>query len=196
VILGPLSTYEYPRATGVHQPFAEFRTKLDLYANIRSGKVAPGRRAHRQTRRSGDLPRKTPKGFTLTGTCTRAAANSCLPRTWRSRCAASPRSAASASRAAPSSCDDSPQESRRHTQGQCLQNLGRFVPGGRGAQVAKEFPAVNSRRSSWTPWPPSSCATRCASDVIVAENMYGDILSDEASELSGAWPRGSNQRRG
>src|SRR5260221_176988 len=43
VILGPLSTYEYPaREKGGINPSAEFRTKLDLYANIRPAKSRLG----------------------------------------------------------------------------------------------------------------------------------------------------------
>ena len=43
VILGPLSTYEYPpRDRGGINPSAEFRTKLDLYANIRPAKSRLG----------------------------------------------------------------------------------------------------------------------------------------------------------
>ncbi len=43
VILGPLSTYEYPpRDKGGINPSAEFRTKLDLYANIRPARSRMG----------------------------------------------------------------------------------------------------------------------------------------------------------
>src|SRR6185436_15632802 len=43
VILGPLATYDYPaRELGGLNPSAEFRTKLDLYANIRPAKSRLG----------------------------------------------------------------------------------------------------------------------------------------------------------
>src|SRR5690348_12736246 len=43
VILGPLATYDYPpRDKGGLNPSAEFRTKLDLYANIRPAKSRLG----------------------------------------------------------------------------------------------------------------------------------------------------------
>ncbi len=42
------------------------------------------------------------------------------------------------------------------------------------------------RRKSSTPWRRCWCATPSQFDVIVTTNMFGDILSDQASELSGS----------
>jgi isocitrate/isopropylmalate dehydrogenase len=42
IVLGPLSTYEYPpKEAGGVNPSAEFRTRLDLYANIRPSQTRP-----------------------------------------------------------------------------------------------------------------------------------------------------------
>ena len=64
-------------------------------------------------------------------------------------------------------------------------------PRGSGAQVATEIGAANSRTSRSSTC--SSTRARCSSsrapaafDVVVTENMFGDILTDEASVLAGS----------
>ena len=53
-------------------------------------------------------------------------------------------------------------------------------------KAAEEYPGRRrSTRSSSTPWPCASCATRRASTSIVTTNMFGDILTDEAAGLVG-----------
>ena len=54
---------------------------------------------------------------------------------------------------------------------------------GRSRRVPRRGAGGDPRR---TPWPPFSCVTPGASNVIVTTNMFGDILSDEAGELSGS----------
>ncbi len=99
VILGPLSTYEYPaREKGGINPSAEFRTKLDLYANIRP---ARSRLGVGLTGKPVDLViyRENTEGFYADRNM-HAGIGEFMPT--EDMAAASPRNAASASRAAPS----------------------------------------------------------------------------------------------
>ena len=52
--------------------------------------------------------------------------------------------------------------------------------------VRRAIRRSNTRSRSWTRWRRCWCATPAAFDVIVTTNMFGDILSDEASEISGS----------
>ena len=71
-------------------------------------------------------------------------------------------------------------------QGQRAARVGRPVPRmrarGRGALSAMS----PTRRRSSTPWRRCWCATPARFDVIVTTNMFGDILSDQASEIAGS----------
>ncbi len=73
----------------------------------------------------------------------------------------------------------------RGAQGQCAEGLGRLVPGmrppGRGQISGHRLRRKNRRRHGG-----AADAGRSQFDVIVTTNMFGDILSDQASELSGS----------
>ena len=82
--------------------------------------------------------------------------------------------------------DAAAQEGHRRAQGQRVPRLRRAVPGMRaGGRGALSATSPTTRRSS-TPWRRCWCATPARFDVIVTTNMFGDILSDEASEISGS----------
>ncbi len=145
VILGPLSTYEYPpRDGGGINPSAEFRTKLDLYANIR--------------------PAKSRLGVGLTGKAFEAA----MPRR---------RKVAAVHKA----------NVFRISDGLYLREV---------RKVAKEFPVVQLEEIIVDAMAALLLRDPMRFDVIVAENMYGDILSDEASELSGGLGLGGSINAG
>ena len=56
------------------------------------------------------------------------------------------------------------------------------VAGGVAAQLRRD----RSRTSSSTRWRPGSCCNPAAIDVIVASNLFGDILSDLAAAVAGS----------
>ena len=53
-------------------------------------------------------------------------------------------------------------------------------------RIGEEYPTWNSRTCSWTTRPCSSSAAPSDFDVVVTENMFGDILSDEAAQITGS----------
>jgi len=187
VILGPLSTYEYPaREKGGVNPSAEFRTKLDLYANIRP---ARSRLGVGLTGKPVDLViyRENTEGFYAdrnmysgSGEFMPTEDMALAVRRVTAKCCE--RIALRAFEAA--------MARRRKVTAVHKANVFRISDGlylREVRKVAQEFPKVQLEEVIVDAMAALLLRDPMRFDVIVAENMYGDILSDEASELPAGW---------
>jgi isocitrate/isopropylmalate dehydrogenase len=196
VILGPLSTYEYPpRDKGGINPSAELRTKLDLYANIRP---ARSRMGVGLTGKPVDLViyRENTEGFYAdrnmhTGIgefmptedmalAVRRVTAKCCQRIARRAF-----EAATTRRSKVTSVHKA--NVFRISDGLWLREV---------RKVARDFPRVQLEEVIVDAMAALLLRDPMRFDVIVAENMYGDILSDEASELSGGLGLGGSINAG
>jgi 3-isopropylmalate dehydrogenase len=196
VILGPLSTYEYPeRERGGVNASAELRTRLDLYANVRPAKSRLGVGL---TGKPVDLViyRENTEGFyadrnmhsgsgefmateDVALALRRVTAKCCERIARRAFEAAVPR--------------------RRKVTAVHKANVFRISDGlflREVRKVARAFPAVELEEVIVDAMAALLLRDPMRFDVIVAENMYGDILSDEASELSGGLGLGGSINAG
>ena len=196
VILGPLSTYEYPpRDRGGINPSAEFRTKLDLYANIRP---ARSRMGVGLTGKPVDLViyRENTEGFyadrnmhTGIGEFMPTEDMALAVRRVTAKCCE--RIARRAFEAATIR--------RRKVTSVHKANVFRISDGlwlREVRKVAQDFPKVQLEEVIVDAMAALLLRDPMRFDVIVAENMYGDILSDEASELSGGLGLGGSINAG
>jgi 3-isopropylmalate dehydrogenase len=196
VILGPLATYDYPpRDQGGLNPSAEFRTKLDLYANIRPAKSRLGVGL---TGKPVDLViyRENTEGFYAdrnmhqglgefmvtedTAIAVRRVTAKCCERIARRAF-----EAASGRRGKVTAVHKA--NVFRISDGLWLREV---------RKVAAEFPRVQLEEVIVDAMAALLLREPMRFDVIVAENMYGDILSDEASELSGGLGLGGSINAG
>src|SRR5882762_4623203 len=196
VLLGPLSTYEYPpRDQGGINPSAEFRTKLDLYANIRP---ARSRMGVGLTGKPVDLViyRENTEGFyadrnmhTGIGEFMPTEDVALAVRRVTAKCCE--RIARRAFEAA--------MTRRRKVTAVHKANVFRISDGlylREVRKVARDFPQVQLEEVIVDAMAALLLRDPMRFDVIVAENMYGDILSDEASELSGGLGLGGSINAG
>ncbi|HTQ76032.1 MAG TPA: isocitrate/isopropylmalate family dehydrogenase [Burkholderiales bacterium] len=196
VILGPLATYDYPaRDRGGVNPSAQLRTKLDLYANIRPAKSRLGVGL---TGKPVDLViyRENTEGFYADRNL-HEGVGEFMPTPdmamslRRVTAACSERIARRAFEAA----------ARRRGKVTAVHKANVFrVSDGlwlrEVRKVAKQFPKVQLEEVIVDAMAALLLRDPMRFDVIVAENMYGDILSDEASELSGGLGLGGSINAG
>jgi isocitrate/isopropylmalate dehydrogenase len=197
VVLGPMSIREYPPrdAGGVHVP-AAFRRELDLYANIRPSYVRPGLPA---TVRSMDLVfvrenledfyvdrnmhlgigefMPTPDVVLAVGKITREGSR----------------------RVARAAFELAQRRKRRkvtivHKDPVLKLYNGMFVEEARNA--AKSFPNVEVEDLLVDAVAALLIRTPDRFDVVLTTNVFGDILSDEASELAGSLGLAASLNRG
>jgi isocitrate/isopropylmalate dehydrogenase len=196
VILGPLATYDYPaRDRGGLNPSAEFRTKLDLYANIRPAKSRLGVGL---TGKPVDLViyRENTEGFYADRNLHQGLGEF-MPT----------EDMALAVRRVTAKCCE--RIARRAFEAAVLRrgkvtavhkaNVFRISDGlflREVHKVAKDFPRVQLEEVIVDAMAALLLRDPIRFDVIVAENMYGDILSDEASELSGGLGLGGSINAG
>lgn len=196
VILGPLSTYEYPpRDKGGINPSAELRTKLDLYANIRP---ARSRMGVGLTGKPVDLViyRENTEGFYAdrnmhTGIAEFMPTEDMALAVRRVTAKCCERIARRAFEAA--------MARRRKVTSVHKANVFRISDGlwlREVRKVAQDFPKVQLEEIIVDAMAALLLRDPMRFDVIVAENMYGDILSDEASELSGGLGLGGSINAG
>jgi isocitrate/isopropylmalate dehydrogenase len=196
VILGPLATYDYPaRDKGGLNPSAEFRTKLDLYANIRPAKSRLGVGL---TGKPVDLViyRENTEGFYADRNL-HEGVGEFMP---------TPDMAMSVRRVTAKCCERIARRAfeaatRRRKKVTVIHKANVFrVSDGLWLreirEVAKEFPGVQLEEVIVDAMAALLLRDPMRFDVIVAENMYGDILSDEASELSGGLGLGGSINAG
>jgi 3-isopropylmalate dehydrogenase len=196
VILGPLSTYEYPaREKGGINPSAEFRTKLDLYANIRPAKSRLGVGL---TGKPVDLViyRENTEGFYAdrnmysgSGEFMPTEDMALAVRRVTAKCCER-----IARRAFEAATTRRGKVTAVHKANVFRVSDGLYLREVR--KVAQDFPHVQLEEVIVDAMAALLLRDPMRFDVIVAENMYGDILSDEASELSGGLGLGGSINAG
>ena len=196
VILGPLSTYEYPaREKGGINPSAEFRTKLDLYANIRP---ARSRLGVGLTGKPVDLViyRENTEGFYADRNM-HAGLAEFMPT--EDMALAVRRVTAKCCERIARRAFEAAMTRRRKVTAVHKANVFRISDGlylREVRKVAQGFPQVQLEEIIVDAMAALLLRDPMRFDVIVAENMYGDILSDEASELSGGLGLGGSINAG
>ena len=196
VILGPLATNDYPpRDKGGLNPSAELRTKLDLYANIRPAKSRLGVGL---TGKPVDLViyRENTEGFYADRNL-HEGVGEFMP---------TPDMAMSVRRVTAKCCERIARRAFEAAAGRRGKvtaihkaNVFRVSDGlwlREVRKVAKDFPKVQLEEVIVDAMAALLLRDPMRFDVIVAENMYGDILSDEASELSGGLGLGGSINAG
>ncbi|MGB5079981.1 MAG: isocitrate/isopropylmalate family dehydrogenase [Burkholderiales bacterium] len=196
LILGPLSTIDYPaRERGGINASAEFRTRLDLYANVRPAKSRLGLGL---TGKPVDLViyRENTEGFYAdrnmysgggefmvtedTAIALRRVTARCCERIAR--------------RAFEAAAVRRKKVTAVHKANVFRISDGLFLREVR--KVARGFPQVELEEIIVDAMAALLLRDPMRFDVIVAENLYGDILSDEASELSGGLGLGGSINAG
>ncbi len=196
VILGPLSTYEYPaREKGGINPSAEFRTKLDLYANIRP---ARSRLGVGLTGKPVDLViyRENTEGFYADRNM-HAGIGEFMPT--EDMALAVRRVTAKCCERIARRAFEAAMSRRRKVTAVHKANVFRISDGlwlREVRKVAQDFPRVQLEEVIVDAMAALLLRDPMRFDVIVAENMYGDILSEEASELSGGLGLGGSINAG
>ncbi|TBW36093.1 isocitrate/isopropylmalate dehydrogenase family protein [Siculibacillus lacustris] len=196
VILGPVSTYDYPpREAGGINPSAELRTRFELYANIRPCRSRPDLSI---LRRPMDLVivRENTEGF-YADRAMFAGSGEFMPDP---DMALSLRkiTAKGSARVARAAFELAARRRRKVTAVHKANVLklgdGLFLREVR--RIAAEHPEIELDEMIVDAAAARLIRTPDAFDVIVTTNMFGDILSDEASELSGSLGLGGSINAG
>ena len=187
IILGPVSHHDYPpRAQGGINPSGELRVKLDLYANIRPSRSRDGMPHWGRTPMDLVIVRENTEGFYADRNM-HMGPGEFMP-TPDLALALRKVSARASGRIARSAFALAMQRRRKvtavHKQNVMRVSDGLFLAEVR--KVALEYPQVAYGEQLVDSM--AALLVRDASryDVIVTTNMFGDILSDEAAELSGS----------
>jgi 3-isopropylmalate dehydrogenase len=186
VILGPVSTYDYPgRAEGGLNPSAELRTVFELYANIRPCRSRPDLTV---LRKPMDLVivRENTEGFYADRSMF-AGPGEFMP---------DPDSAFAIRKITAKACArvayaafDLAQERRRKVTAVHKANVLKLTDGlflREVRKVAEAYPDVTLDEVIVDAAAALLIRSPDRFDVVVTTNMFGDILSDEASELTGS----------
>jgi 3-isopropylmalate dehydrogenase len=187
ILLGPVSHQDYPpRAQGGVNPSGELRIRLDLYANIRPSRSREGMQHWGRTPMDLVIVRENTEGFYAdrnmhqgSGEFMPASDVALAVRKITAR--ASERIARSAFALAGTR--------RRKVTAVHKQNVMRLSDGlflAEVRKVAKEHPDVAYDEQLVDSMAALLVRDAARYDVIVTTNMFGDILSDEAAELSGS----------
>jgi 3-isopropylmalate dehydrogenase len=187
ILLGPVSHQDYPpRAQGGANPSGDLRIGLDLFANIRPSRSRPGMPHYGRTPMDLVIVRENTEGFYADrnmhqgiGEFMPTPGVALAVRKITAR--ACERIARSAFRLA--------MKRRRKVTAVHKQNVMRisdqlFLDEVR--KVGKEFPEVAYDEQLVDSMAAMLVRDAARYDVLVTTNMFGDILSDEASELSGS----------
>jgi len=186
-VLGPVSHLDYPpRAQGGRNPSGDLRIGLDLYANIRPARSFPGIPHWGRTPMDLVIVRENTEGFYADRNM-HLGPGEFMPTpdlalsVRKISAGASRRIAESAFRLA---------RTRRkkvtavHKANVLKVTEGLFLREVR--QIAKEFPEIAFEEQLVDSMAALLVRDAARFDVVVTTNMYGDILSDEAAELSGS----------
>jgi isocitrate/isopropylmalate dehydrogenase len=187
VLLGPVSTHDYPPAAqGGRNPSGELRKGLDLYANIRPARSRPGFPPRCGTPIDLVIVRENTEGFyadrnmhlgsgEFMPTPDLALSVRKITREGSTRIAAAAFKLAMQRRKKVTAVHKA--NVLRVTDGLFLESV---------RAVAARYPQVTYEERIIDAM--AALLVRDASpfDVVVTTNMYGDILSDEASEISGS----------
>jgi len=186
VILGPLSTADYPHRTKAGlNPSAEFRKQLDLYANIRPSRVRAGVNAH-VSKMDLIIVRENTEGFYADRNMYEGNGEF-MPE---------PDIALAIRKITRKGCiriaESAFELARRRRKHLTVVHKGNVMHLSDGlfrqciAEVGQGYPDVEIRSVIVDAMAALLIRTPADFDVIVTTNMFGDILSDEASELAGS----------
>ena len=187
IILGPVSHQDYPpRAEGGRNPSGELRIQLDLYANVRPSRSREGMPHYGRTPMDLVIVRENTEGFYADRNM-HLGIGEFMPTpdmalaVRKITAKASDRIARHAFRLA--------MTRRRKVTAVHKQNVMRISDGlflERVRAIAREFPDVAYDEQLVDSMAALLVRDAARYDVIVTTNMFGDILSDEAAELSGS----------
>jgi 3-isopropylmalate dehydrogenase len=196
VVLGPLATYDYPaKEKGGLNPSAELRIRLDLYANVRPAKSRLGVGL---TGKPVDLViyRENTEGFYADRNM-HLGIGEFMP---------TPDLALSIRKVTAHACEriarrafEGAMRRRRKVTAVHKANVLKISDGlflREVRKVARDFPQVELEEIIVDAMAALLLRDPMRYDVLVTENMYGDILSDEASELSGGLGLGGSINAG
>ena len=196
VVLGPVSHYDYPsRQEGGINPSAELRVVFDLYANIRPSRSRAGLSVLRKPM-DVIIVRENTEGF-YSDRNMHAGTGEFMPD---SDMALSVRkiTARASSRVARAAFEIARGRRRKvtavHKANVLKLSDGLFLREVR--KVAQEYPDVELEELIVDATAALLIRTPDRFDVIVTTNMFGDILSDEAAELSGSLGLGGSINAG
>ncbi len=196
VILGPVSHYEYPpRAEGGINPSAELRVVFDLYANIRPCRSRPDLTV---LRKPMDLVivRENTEGFYADRSMF-AGPGEFMPDP--DSAFAIRKITAKACRRVAKAAFDLARDRRRKVTAVHKANVLKLTDGlflREVRKVAEAYPDVALEELIVDAVAALLIRTPDRFDVIVTTNMFGDILSDEASELTGSLGLGGSINAG
>jgi len=186
-ILGPVSHHDYPpRAQGGRNPSGELRIALDLYANVRPSRCYAGLAHWGRTPMDLVIVRENTEGF-YADRSMHQGSGEFMPT---AELALSLRKvSAHASRRIAQTAFRLARRRRRKVTAVHKANVlkvteGLFLREVRG--VAQEHPDVAYDEQLVDSMAALLVRDAARFDVVVTTNMYGDILSDEAAELSGS----------
>ena len=186
MILGPVSHFDYPpRAEGGLNPSAELRTRFKLYANIRPCRSRPD---FTVLRRPMDLVlvRENTEGF-YSDRNMFAGAGEFMPD--EDSAFSIRKVTATAISSVARTAFDLARERRRRVTAVHKANVLKLSDGlflREVRRVAEAYPDVELEELIVDAAAAALIRRPDSFDVIVTTNMFGDILSDEASELSGS----------
>jgi 3-isopropylmalate dehydrogenase len=187
IVLGPVSHQDYPpRAQGGINPSGELRIKLDLYANIRPSRSRAGMPHWGRTPMDLVIVRENTEGFYADRNM-HVGLGEFMPTP--DVALAVRKVTAQASERIARSAFALAMKRRRKLTVVHKQNVMRISDGlflERVRAVAQEFPDVAVDEQLVDSMAAMLVRDAARYDVIVTTNMFGDILSDEAAELSGS----------
>ncbi|MBT7944244.1 MAG: isocitrate/isopropylmalate dehydrogenase family protein, partial [Alphaproteobacteria bacterium] len=196
VIIGPVDTYAYPPPSeGGVNPSAAIRKELDLYANIRPSRARPGVPALTPDM---DLvmARENTEGFYADRNMF-SGSGEFMPT--EDVALAVRKITRAGSRRIAEAAFDLAERRRKKVTVVTKANVLKVSEGlflGEVRDVAKAHPNVELTEVLIDAMAALLVRTPAAFDVIVTTNMYGDILSDEAAELSGGLGLGASVNAG
>ncbi|WP_306190723.1 isocitrate/isopropylmalate dehydrogenase family protein [Streptomyces sp. MK5] len=196
VLLGPVSHYEYPpRAEGGINPSAELRTTFELFANVRPCRSRPGLSVLR-TPMDLVIVRENTEGF-YSDRNMYAGSGEFMPDPDLALSVrkVSARASARVARAA----FELARGRRRKVTAVHKANVVKLSDGlflREVRKVAAEFPDIQFDELIVDATAALLIRNPGRFDVVVTTNMFGDILSDEASELSGSLGLGGSVNTG
>jgi 3-isopropylmalate dehydrogenase len=187
IVLGPVSHLDYPpRAQGGANPSGELRIKLDLYANIRPSRSREGLAHWGRTPMDLVIVRENTEGFYADRNM-HLGVGEFMPTP---DLALSVRKvSAQASRRIAQAAFELARARRRKVTAVHKVNVLKVTEGlflREVRDVARQFPDVALDEQLVDSMAALLVRDAARYDVIVTTNMYGDILSDEAAELSGS----------
>jgi isocitrate/isopropylmalate dehydrogenase len=195
VILGPVSHNDYPpRAEGGINPSGELRIAFDLYANIRPSRARPGLA---RTPHAMDLVivRENTEGFYADRNMFMGIGEF-MPD--ENMALAVRKITAKASERIARAAFELARTRRKHVTVVHKANVLRISDGlflRETRKVAQQFPDVTMNEVIIDAMAALLIRDPSKFDVVVTTNMYGDILSDEAAELSGSLGLGGSINR-